>query len=278
MVVYSNEDTRMKRNTLGSNCKRIRGFTLIELLVVIAIIAVLAAMLVPALSNARESAKRAFCANNLRQSATGVYVYAGDHDGTVPLPHWDPKSSANPWTTYEVYRVVPGSGRVIPGKGPWNLALLYEADIVGDPTAFYCPSASSASERWTYAYYSSSAPWPSTPVGSGDDNVRTGYNYYPQSLTTESLPGSPVPVSIPAKVLDDVDPRKSMGTDLVQNLDNTPHSHEGTPGLNAMFGDGHVLFQSASANPGAFSERYWGGGSIGNNPTLWRIVMSLWQP
>jgi len=61
-----------------------RRFTLIELLVVIAIIAILAAMLLPALSQARERGRRATCFNNLKQFGSAWHMYAGDFDGYMP--------------------------------------------------------------------------------------------------------------------------------------------------------------------------------------------------
>jgi prepilin-type N-terminal cleavage/methylation domain-containing protein/prepilin-type processing-associated H-X9-DG protein len=62
-----------------------KGFTLIELLVVIAIIAILAAMLLPALERAREQAKRAVCMSNLKQLGVVMYIYAQDYEGHFPL-------------------------------------------------------------------------------------------------------------------------------------------------------------------------------------------------
>jgi prepilin-type N-terminal cleavage/methylation domain-containing protein/prepilin-type processing-associated H-X9-DG protein len=64
--------------------RRSRGFTLVELLVVIGIIAVLVAILLPVLGNAREQARRTVCLSNLRQDGTALLAYAVNNDGALP--------------------------------------------------------------------------------------------------------------------------------------------------------------------------------------------------
>jgi prepilin-type N-terminal cleavage/methylation domain-containing protein len=89
----------MKTNTpqttagLENNCKRNRAFTLTELLVVLATLAILAAVVLPALAKSGDNSTRMVCLNNLRQLGTALNLYTGENQDYLPWPNWGNEGS-----------------------------------------------------------------------------------------------------------------------------------------------------------------------------------------
>ena len=109
------------------------GFTLVELLVVIGIIALLLAILLPTLSRARQAARGVVCANNLRQQAGSMNLYANDYKRWYPAATMSPAQYTPRW-------VNGGLSSSLDFSEPGAQAVLYVGEYMTDINMFYCPA------------------------------------------------------------------------------------------------------------------------------------------
>jgi prepilin-type N-terminal cleavage/methylation domain-containing protein/prepilin-type processing-associated H-X9-DG protein len=229
-----------------------RGFTLIELLVVIAILALLMAILMPALQKVREQGKKVVCSNNLKQIALSLNMYGSDYDNRLPL------NQGGYWL--------------------WDIAYSTTDYIMatgGDKRTFYCPSDPTKKSEMAIMWQFSQDP----PIGTDSDTVIepttnrgsyyrvTGYFWMMDTVNGRENPPEGIPPKEWVKTLMCKSP---AGTDLVtdatlstgpdpetasftevtagglwgrwQIFDRTNHLIRGSrpAGSNVLFVDGHL--------------------------------------
>jgi prepilin-type N-terminal cleavage/methylation domain-containing protein/prepilin-type processing-associated H-X9-DG protein len=199
---------------------RRKGFTLVELLVVIGIIALLIALLLPALAKSRESARRAACLSNLRQINMAFRFYAADNHDQVPLGYRTASKQYNSM----VFSTTAGNRWVLFG-------LLRVPGYLENPAVLFCPSENNTK----FQFDTSENPWPApdvTPIS----NIQAGYCNRPDDQIPDDLANPPAalqPFHMPRLINFR---NRAVLADLTATRARIVTRH--VTGINVLYGDG----------------------------------------